>query len=357
MSNNVLTASRQSCLKRCMRAHYWQFEIGLRKTTDSGQALRFGSAWHRAMEARWNGADWETAFQAAINCASDQLDEYTCASLAGLLTGYYVLYGVAETYGNLCPEVEFSFPLRHSRKFSVAGKIDSLGTLTDGREALIESKTTGDSIEAGSDYWLRLRFNGQVLQYILAARQLGRDLSEVVYDVVRKPSIRPKHICDLDSNGKKIVVDREGRRVLKKNGEPRESASEADGWIVKGHIETPHEYNARLSDDTIARPEFYFARREIPIIEEELAEFENERLASAQIINFCRKQERKMAKPEQAWPRSVTKENCKFCTYAPFCLASVSPDLQNPPEGFEVGIFNPELDTSTTEEKETASEL
>ena len=35
---------------RCPRKHFWQCEVGLRKS-ESSFALRFGTAWHAAMEA------------------------------------------------------------------------------------------------------------------------------------------------------------------------------------------------------------------------------------------------------------------------------------------------------------------
>jgi hypothetical protein len=52
----------------CPRRHYWRYECGLRR--DEGtEALRFGSAWHRAMEAMAKGGTAEAAYAAASRAA------------------------------------------------------------------------------------------------------------------------------------------------------------------------------------------------------------------------------------------------------------------------------------------------
>ena len=339
--NDLLTASRMNSLLYCPRSHYWSMEVGLQKE-DAALALRFGSAWHAAMEARWNGLDYDAAMASAVPEGID-LDPYDCATLGGLLAGYYRHYGETEVFGKLHPEQKFEYRLEGSRSFKVVGKIDGLGILQDDRTGLIESKTTSDSVSPDSEFWLRLRFNMQVLQYVHAARTLGWDIAVAIYDVTRKPGIKPKQVVDLDEAGKKIVLDTQGQRVFKKNGEPRESGSEADGWMVSSHIETPDEYSNRLIEDIASRPDFYFARREVPIIEDELAEFVEQRLTLSRMILHMRNSEKRMSKPEQAWPRAVSENNCHFCAYAKFCLQNISVDLKHPPAGFKVQPFAPEL--------------
>jgi len=342
--NNILSASRMGVLLRCPRAHFWQYEVGLVKESDS-IALRIGSAWHRAMEARWKGASYDEALAAAITEGID-LDEYTCATTAGLLIGYYAYYGERETFGKLYPECEFDYPLEQSRSFRVAGKLDGLGILTDQRTAIVESKTTGESITPDSNYWLRLSFNMQVFQYVCAARKSGWDISHTIYDVTRKPSIKPKQVTDLDYYGKKIVLDQSGSRVFKSNGEPRESGSEKDGWVVKTHLESPDEFSDRLIADIASRPDFYFARREVPILDDEVKEFEAQRLTMSRMILHCRHAEKTLPQRQHAWPRAVSEDNCRFCSFASFCLLNLTADPANPPEGFHLK-FNPELTCET----------
>jgi RecB family exonuclease len=84
MSRDLLTASRIGALQRCPRYHYLRYEVGLKSPTDAA-ALRFGSAWHLAMEARWRGSNLDVAFAAAV--VADTLVEFVLATLSGLLAG------------------------------------------------------------------------------------------------------------------------------------------------------------------------------------------------------------------------------------------------------------------------------
>jgi hypothetical protein len=341
-----------NCLMRCPRAHFWQFEVGLRRS-ETGLALRIGSAWARAMEARWLGNDYDDALAAALPEGID-LDAYAAQTVAALLAGYYEFHGANEVAGTINPEVQFKSRLRGTG-FTVEGKIDGVGSLKDGRSVLIEAKTTGDSLAPDSDYWLRLRFNLQVMQYVSESRKLGWDLSEVYYDVTRKPSIRPKSVDNLDEQGRKIVVDANGQRVFLKNGEPRLSGDKEKGYVVKSHVETPEEFGERLYQDTKARPDFYFARREVPIIDQEVEAFESQRLSLAKMIKHFRRQEKSEQRNANVWPRAVSEQTCGFCAYKDFCLQNISVDINQPPTGFSVQPFNPELqDESQIETTATA---
>jgi hypothetical protein len=299
-----LTASRIKTLLHCMRRHYLRYEVGLAAAT-AGDALRFGSAWHRAMEARWHGDAFEFALAAAVG-TRQEIDELQAAILAGLLAAYYALYA-EDPVRELHPEVEFIGLVRYSRDFCAAGKIDGLGTLRDGRLALVEHKTTGESVAPDSDYWLRLRADKQIAQYILAAREIGWDIETVIYDVARKPAIRQKQ------------------------------------------NETVPQFADRLAADAKARPEFYFARREVPVIEQDLAEFEAERRQIGRLITTLRREQTRCAKPEHAWPRNLGTMTCAGCEFSSFCLQNLSVDPAHPPAGFTVGPANPELSAQPAE--------
>ena len=381
--NNVITASRMAGLISCPRKHFWTYEVGLQKDT-TGHALRFGSAWHRGMEARWNGLDYESALAIAVP-EGIELDNYSCSTLSAMLAGYYDTYGETETVGKLHPEIEFEFELVDD--FIARGKIDGLGSLKDNRSVLVESKTTSDSVHPASEYWMRLRFNVQVFQYVDAARRLGWDIAEVVYDVARKPMIKPSKTYDLDAKGKKIVLDKSGNRVFatkkvevtigkgKKarkekqevadESKPRQSSDEKLGQTIKSHIETPDEFSTRLWEDTRSRPDFYFARREVPIIDGDLEMFNNQRIAMVRLIQHFRSQESNglmlnepWGRDPEAWPRNISDSTCTYCPFKSFCLQNTNIDINQPPEGFSIKSFNPELtayDTTTESTNETAA--
>ena len=370
-------------LVNCPRNFFWGHEIGLSREA-TGQALRFGSAWHRAMEARWKGNDYSTSLALAIPEGID-LDPYACATLAGLLAGYYDHYGPIETIGRSEPEQEFSFELCPG--WLTQGKIDNIGLIENMTHALVESKTTSDSVDPNSDYWLRLRFNLQVFQYYDAATRLGYDISEVYYDVVKKPAIKPyKSIPELDAQGRKIVIGNDGKRVYATKrvkvtagkgkkvktetkevanlDKPRQSPDLSQGQYLKHHPETPDEYCDRVWRDTVARPSFYFCRREIPILEDEVAQFLRQRMALVKVVEHYRSQEfswngfvpDNKERDHEAWPRNVSTHTCNFCSYKSFCLTNNPIDINHLPEGYSIKPFNPELSYATTpEETESAA--
>lgn len=350
--NNTFTASRASTLLRCLRQHYWRYEVGLARD-DSSPALRFGSAWHRGLEARNHGKTCDEAFTAALSDV-DQLDEYDAAKLSGLLFCYYEHWNGRENIAEMWPELQF----KHSagvEGWTIEGKIDGIGTLADSSCGLVESKTTSESLSSDSEYWLRLRFNFQCFQYALAARELGYDLPKVIYDVCRKPCIKPKMVDDLDDDGQKIVNDRTGARVFKKDGSPRQTGGE--GFTVLRHRETPDEYCDRLIADVQSRPDWYFARREVPLLHDDLQEFKATRRTLIRLIESCRDRERDFTDASHAWPRNVAKENCRFCIYSSFCLQNITVNVSQPPSGFSIKPFNPELhdnDQTTIETDDSA---
>ena len=372
--NNVITASRMNSLMACPRQHFWSYEVGLTKE-DSAHALRFGSAWHRAIEARWNGLTYEEALVMAIPEGID-LDEFSCATLAALLAGYYDHYGSRENVGKSEPEQQFDFSIEGTH-FTMQGKIDNIGLMRNQTHALIESKTTSDQLNSDSDYWLRLAFNLQVFQYFDAACQLGYDISTVYYDVCRKPSIRPlKSVNELDEQGRKIIVDPNGKRVFKtkkvkvKVGKgkkakletkevedlesPIQSANKENGWTIKQAPETADQFSERLWKDTLERSDFYFCRREIPILEDDLRQFYTQRLSLVKLIEHYRSEENSEARDPEAWPRHVSTDTCNFCRYKSFCLSNLTVDINNPPQGFSIKPFNPELSYATTTETDSS---
>ena len=166
--------------------------------------------------------------------------------------------------------------------------------------------------------------------------------------MTRKPMIQPKSVTDLDADGLKIV-EKDGARVGVGVGEKfrwKQSASAEAGEVLKSHIETPEEFCDRLYKDVLSRPDFYFCRKEVPVIEQELQSFENQRKCIANLIESCRKFECFSRSPE-AWPRNVSENTCDFCQFKTFCLQNLSVDLKNPPQGFTVAGFNPELADAT----------
>lgn len=340
----LLTASRLTCLLSCPRKHFYRYECGLESTTKS-EALRFGTAWHARMEARWNGKTYEEAFNDAIATAKAQeLDELTVAKLSAMLAAYYHVWQ-EDPVKELHPEIQFHNSLKDSRTFDVAGKIDGLGWMKDGRRVKIESKTTVESIDADSDYWLKLRADLQVTSYVAAARANKFTPEIILYDVARKPGISPKQIPTLDENGLKIVLGPDGQRVFKKDGSPRESADTEKGYAVQSAIETPAQYCDRLYADILERPDFYFVRREVPVLDRDIEEFECQRIELGRLILNFRQAEKRVPIKQLAWPRNVGMVCRMGCEYCAACLNNLEIDENHVPSGFMVAAVNPELES------------
>lgn len=135
---------------------------------------------------------------------------------------------------------------------------------------IIEHKSTSEDITVGSDYWKRLRLDPQISNYFVGARSLGFEPEECLYDVVRKPGIRPSNVPLVDGDGVKIVLDANGERVRTKDGKKfRETGDTAQGYVLQTRLETADEYRLRLREDIAMNPARYYARGQIVRLEED----------------------------------------------------------------------------------------
>ena len=352
----ALTASRMACWNQCQRKHLYAYDRGVRKI-ESGDALVFGTAWHKAQELYYgtrpqggrSPADMAQAmFEAALSTA-ENWDEFTVAKLQACISAFVEIHWENDCISEMKPEVEFAYAIEGTRTFEARGKIDGLATLADGRTALVEHKTTSEGVEADSPYWTRLRFNPQLCRYVLGARALGVECETVIYDVFRKPALSPKDaVKDIDENGLPYVLDANGHRCMKRDGTPKKSADSARGERYRTHAETPDEYCERLKGDILSRPEFYFARREVAVTDAQLEAFMlQERMMAGQIVDARangRDAVRRGLPYEAAFMMNVGRMTCDTCDYAPFCLAGQPIDWASPPPGFAVVGATPELE-------------
>jgi hypothetical protein len=300
----LLSATRLASFRRCPRQYYLRYELGLARVRKAAP-LRFGSAFHCGLELRRSGQSRELAIQAATadyeSCpdwAEPQAWAVEREQVRALLAGHFWRYG-QDDLEYAAVEQAFDLPLHNpatgarSSVLRVAGRIDALVRLSDGRAAVLESKTAGEDIAPDGEYWLRLRCDGQISLYVLAARALGFDAATVLYDVTRKPTIR----------------------------------------LRRG--ETPEAYGERLLADIGERPGFYFQRREVPRLEDELAAFQAELWQQGRQLLEFRRRARRLADPAHAWYRNVSRVSCRGCEFAELCLNAVHIDPEQPPAGFE----------------------
>lgn len=342
----LLTHSRMSSFKGCRKAHYFGYEKGLRRTIDA-KALRMGSAFHAGVEVLGLGGDIQKACEAAYLEYGDCPENYDqhewnleSETVARLVSGYEWRWKTMPLE-YIAVELPFNLPLINpetngfSKTFELAGKIDAIVRMEDQRIAVKETKLFGDDISTDSDLWPRMRMDQQISLYLNAARRLGHNVETVLYDVARKPTIKPSNVPILDELGVKIVLDSHGDRVKTAGKLWRQTGDTEKGYVLQTRAMTVEEWGNKLTDDIVARPDYYFARVEIPRMEADLKEFDQEAWEVGKSIRD--------AQLKSAHYRTVSKTTCSFCSY--FSLCSSGAELGSvAPAGFEfIPNKNPEL--------------
>jgi len=348
----LLTHSRIQSFKACRRRNWFEYQVGLRQQVD-GRALRMGSAYHLGLEQLGNGRPLEVALDSVESCYAvvpntcDTLDwNYERVTVLTLLRGYQWRWEQS-AITHIETELSFRLPLinpetdRPTPLFDLAGKIDGIVKLEDNRLAVSEQKTLSDPLDSDAELWRRLRIDHQITMYVLAARRLGYSVACVLYDVTRKPTIQPTAVPVLDSDGMKVVLDETGARVLTAQKKPRQTGDTAKGYVLQTEPMTPDQWGEKLLADIYARPEYYFARNEIPRLDSDLREYEYELWSIQQTIREADKTGR--------WYRTCSRDTCKYCPYFNLCTTGYNPESDPCPEGFVfVDNVHPELEETTS---------
>lgn len=327
---NLLTHSRVQTWKSCPRKHYFAYELGVRPAYQANP-LRQGSAFHIGLEFLKAGCDEDKAIKVVLNSYADQecppwmeADEFAVEieTTVALVRGWARRWGDDRICEYVAVELPFDLPIvnpatgHETPTFRSGGKIDGIARLPDGRLALVEHKTCGESIDLNSDYWRRLQMDSQISRYFLAARELGHDVQTTVYDVTRKPAISPKMVFKADRAQATAAGHYFGIKLIKECPER----------------ETPKMYGARLLDDMAKRPEFYFARVEVPRLQSDLDEYHAEAWSIQRTIRQAQLDARQFG--AAAWPRNTAAcLSMGKCPYFDHCKQGAI-SAQNIPQGF-----------------------
>jgi hypothetical protein len=249
-----LTNSMRNKFASCHRAYKIAYNDLVRPAVES-DALSFGTAMHALLEGYWGNTD-------EVPTLAPLADPYKQATLEALYAGYCRQWGDADNarFDHLGSEIRFDAPLMNpetgavSKTWHLAGKIDAMAKERDGGKVfIVEHKTTSQDIGPGSDYWRKIPIDGQVSGYFVGAKANGFEAECCLYDVIRKPTIKPLKATPVD----KIKYNKDGT-VSK---------------TCRLQDETPDEWKERLSADIAERPEYYFARLEVVRSETDLAEY------------------------------------------------------------------------------------
>lgn len=307
-----LTNSSINTFMECPRKYELMYVEGLRPEREADY-FRIGGAYHLAHEVHGKTGSVDAAVEAIYENYRNppeyiESDEtllakwyYEATTCVCLFRGWAEYYSDRQDYLEPVSVVEteqvFDVPIRSPYDGSHSetrrkGKIDKIVILRDGRVALVEYKTSGEDIELGSDYWWRLKIESQPSGYYVASRFKGRPIQTVVYDVARKPMIRPT-VVPLVEDGARVVLDMDGVRVRTKDGKKwRETGDSSMGYVLQTRPMELAEWEAKLMADIRSRFEHYYVRDEITRLDSDLHDYEvdlwNQHLAITEAARFRR---------------------------------------------------------------------
>ena len=278
----TFTNGSLTCFRACPRRYELSHVLKLRPAEVS-YPIAVGRAFHTALETG-ECPPMDSAYDMAI--------------VAAMVARYREVWPVLDI---IAREVPFWIDVNG---IAYGGVIDAIIRLADGRLAVAEYKTTSEDFSAGSDYWVRLRLDSQITGYVVAARALGYAVETVLYDVTRRPAIRP------------LKASKEIK--LKKDGTPYANCRLTD--------ETPEEYAARCVE--ALTPEC-FARHEIARLDDDLELWAKDLALQSEAVAAAR------------WYRNTDACDARFtCDYLSICHLS-EPGV---PTGFiRVDDIHPEV--------------
>lgn len=347
----IMTTSRLRDARACKRLHYYR-HIVCRRPIRLAAPLSFGRIFHDGLEQWWLGwkeiqagndasrvvtktDEWgaervvggsdvnltpdlvrDVALEAVktsfYGVAEDaELNPYDLVRATELMRGYDARWrGEMSVDGGpgivvVAVEAEFFGPLinpetnRPSRTYSLGGKIDVVVNI-DGEMFNMEHKSTSSPIDPGSTYWTRLRMDPQVSTYHRGAEILGYDVMGSIYDVAKKPTLRPYRATPMD------------KRKYK-----------ADGSLyanMRAEDETPSQYGERVRQSIIADPNAYYQRGEVTRLDEDIIEHMKDTWLSARNIR-----DSELANSHPRNPDACERWN-RFCDYYGVCTGTASLD-------------------------------
>ena len=333
---DIVTHSELQTVDTCKRQGFLQYQLGLRPTYAS-TPLRMGSAVHYGLHLKKAKvplkctileqvlSEYDKSKPAGLSEEQEYKWEIERTTIAAMLNCYDWRWAEQdETIKYLTSELSFQMPITNpatsgkSKTFILAGVIDAIVELPDGRLAIMEHKTCGQDIDIEADYWKQLRIDSQISLYFMAAKYLGYNVETIIYDVLRKPTIKPYKATPDD------------KRKYKKDGQLYANMRDRD--------ETPDEFGKRFVEDIGVRPDFYYMRREIPRITEDMEEFKYELWQKTQVLRECKKHNR--------WYRNTKACIGMYkCGYFDLCTTGYDITSRIAPQGFEfVDDVHPELE-------------
>lgn len=325
----LLTASRLKSARSCRRMHHNAYDLLIKPAIES-DVTRFGTLGHVGLEGWWRAAQDGILGNARLSealmlmraRAKPETDAFELARAEALMRGYHERWA-DEPYEVIAVEAQFRCDLvnpttgRASQTWRLAGKIDVIvRDLRTGRVLVVEHKTSSEDVTPGSEYWRRLRMDGQVSIYFVGGAALGHQIDGCLYDVLKKPALRPYKATPIED------------RKFKKDGTLYANQREVD--------ETPAEFHARCVEAIAENPIGYYQRGEVARLEKDMAE--------AMLDIWQLGQELREAELVGRYPRNpgACTQYGRTCPYFAACSGETS--LDDPEKFRRIDTPHPELE-------------
>lgn len=313
MTDITYTNTSLATARRCLCEYDLAYLQRLERDTDrESEALAVGSTWHKAHDVAASGGDPYDAIR--VHAPS----ELWATKLACLFAAYG-WYWQDQTLDLVKSEETFRVKWGD---YTFEGQMDGLVRLEDGRLCLLERKTTSDGLGAESLYWNRLRLDVQVGLYALACESLP---SAILYDVVRKPTINPKNLVKKDVERMEREFQGSGDTATYFGTTFREDQIRS---ALDEKRESLEMYAARLTADIGDRPDWYFARREVPRSQQDYQELLKNLADQVWVIEHAQDRGKLHRNPDAC-------ATFGLCRFFGLCSNNVRPRAgEDPPNGF-----------------------
>lgn len=340
------------------------------RPVEEPESLRTGTNWHKCLEILTDPEGGRDAMIAHLNEAyancppSIELTDWEIERTVLLYSALgWQWYHQDDQIDTIAREIHFKRQINNLYKRQ--GKIDRI-IRRNGQLLLGEYKSTSKPIDSGSIYWDHLKLDSQLTLYLIEARhaQLAGQLEQygisadsplisgMLYDVWRKPTIRPKKLTQAESKkfinsapnvdyfGEKFTVHYIGgidlfptvlvngtTAVVTLGAEPKPIKKNPNPTRPFAIRETPEMFGARLLADIREQPEKYFARKEIARTDQELEQADEEYSNIARLMHFI--------EHRNLWFKNEHRCNATFlCAYTSICFYNCDVSNGQIPNGF-----------------------
>lgn len=339
--SELITHSRLASFRTCARKHDYRYVQQLVPANNLSRKRDWGSTFHAALEQHRLGRP-AAAYEAI---AAATLTDYDRVAVSVMFVMYVEFWTYADAeQTTLAVEAQFQAPLANpdstgiSRTFLLAGKMDAIFSDANGTWVM-EHKTTSADITPGSEYWQRLRLDGQISIYMDGAAALGHAPAGVCYDVIKRPDLKPLKATPIDlrkytqGSGCKGCG---GKKAVKGTGTVGTSmcfSCAGVGWAIADGVydvprlyanqraedETPAEYGVRIIEAVTADASVYFQRGKVVRIGDEMADARRDTWQTAQALRHATRTGANYRNPD------ACSKFGSLCEYFALCTGTAGP--------------------------------